>query len=187
MKRITNFLGRQFVLVTLCAGLSCVVVQAQGQKKPATQPVATQTVPPAPTTTQNTPQQTEQNRPRPLPSLVNPRVQAIVLDQFLPRIALTPEQTNKVRQLRVQHIRKMRTLLELERAQTKLYDDALFDPTVDQKEIEKRTSQLADARTDLLKAQAQFFLDLRQVLSTEQITKLRELMEEAQAMKKNAP
>lgn len=184
MKRITN--TQALLLSGLLTVLLCAVGQAQGarlqQKKIAT-PTSTAE---SPATT--APQETQPTRPNAVVTLANPRLQAIVLDQFLPRIALTPEQTTRIRQLRFQHIRKMRTLLDLERAQTRVYDEALFDPAVDAKEIEKRTTQLAEARADMLKAQAQFFLDLRQVLTPEQITKLRQLMEEERAAKqKNTP
>ncbi|HEX4947793.1 MAG TPA: Spy/CpxP family protein refolding chaperone [Blastocatellia bacterium] len=184
MKRIINFPNTILLLGSLFILAFCVSVQAQGARlnprKPVGQPVEN-----APTLTQDAPTQGPQNRPK--APVVNPRLQALVLDQFLPRISLTPEQTGKIRQLRLQHIRRMRALLDLERAHTKIYDEALFDPTVDQKEVEKRTTQLAEVRTDMLKAQAQFFLDLRQVLTVEQITKLRELMDEGRALRKNAP
>ena len=58
------------------------------------------------------------------------------------------------------------------------YDDALFDLTLDQKEIEKRMTQLAEVRTDMLTAQARFFIELRQFLTPEQFAKLRQLMED---------
>ncbi len=193
MKRITELPSGKLLLGGLIAALLLATVQAQGgrmnqqrQKKLAQQPAAASTESTTPSQTEST--QPPQNRPNSLPQLANPRVQAIVLDQFLPRIDLTPEQTGKVRQLRFQHIRKMRTMIELERAHTKAYDDALFDPTMDQKEIEKRTHQLAEIRTDMLNAQARFFIELRQILTPEQFAKLRQMMEEQRALRmKNMP
>ena len=193
MKRITELLSGKILMGGVLAALLLVTAQAQGgrlnqqrQKKLAQQQAAT----PAESTTQ---QQTEanqppQNRPKALPPIGNPRVQAIVLDQFLPRIDLSQQQNVQVRQLRFQHIRKMRTMLDLERVHTRAYDEALFDPTMDQKEIEKRTHQLAEIRTDLLNAQARFFIELRQILTPEQFAKLRQLMEEERALRmKNTP
>ena len=193
MKRITDLLSGKILMGGVLAALLLVTAQAQGgrlnqqrQKKLAQQQAAT----PAESTTQ---QQTEanqppQNRPKALPPIGNPRVQAIVLDQFLPRIDLSQQQNVQVRQLRFQHIRKMRTMLDLERVHTRAYDEALFDPTLDQKEIEKRTHQLAEIRTDLLNAQARFFIELRQILTPEQFAKLRQLMEEERALRmKNTP
>ena len=193
MKRITDLLSGKILMGGVLAALLLVTAQAQGgrlnqqrQKKLAQQQAAT----PAESTTQ---QQTEanqppQNRPKALPPIGNPRVQAIVLDQFLPRIDLSQQQNVQVRQLRFQHIRKMRTMLDLERVHTRAYDEALFDPTMDQKEIEKRTHQLAEIRTDLLNAQARFFIELRQILTPEQFAKLRQLMEEERALRmKNTP
>jgi Spy/CpxP family protein refolding chaperone len=193
MKRITELLRGKILMGGLLAALLLVTAQAQGarlnqqkQKKLAQQSAAT----PAESTTQ---QQTEanqppQNRPKALPPRGNPRVQAIVLDQFLPRIDLSQQQNVQVRQLRFQHIRKMRTMLDMERVHTRAYDEALFDPTLDQREIEKRTHQLAEIRTDLLNAQARFFIELRQILTPEQFAKLRQLMEEERALRmKNTP
>ncbi len=193
MKKITEQFSGKILRGGLIVALCCVTGLAQGarvnqqrQKKLAQQAAAasTETTPESQTGTTQPPQ----NRPNARPAITNPRVQAIVLDQFLPRIDLSPEQLGKARQLRFQHVRKMRTMMEMERAHTKAYDEALFDPLLDQKEIEKRTAQLAEIRTDLLSAQARFFIELRQILTPEQFTKLRQMMEEERALRmKNAP
>lgn len=140
-------------------------------------------------TVTNEPQATPPNRPlqQALPGMNNPRLQAIVLDRFLPRLELSNEQRTQIQATRFQHVRRLRTLLDLERAQTRAYDEALFDLSLDQKEIEKRMMQLAETRTDMLQAQARLFLDLRRILTPEQFTRLRELMEEERALRKNAP
>jgi Spy/CpxP family protein refolding chaperone len=141
----------------------------------------------APQTNETT---TPPNRPKPAQPNLQPgniRLQAIVLDRFLPRLDLTEDQRTKIQIMRLQHVRRMRTLMEMERVHTRAYDEALFDLTLDQKEIEKRTTQLADIRTDMLNAQAKMFLDLRRILTPEQFTKLRQLMEEERALKRNAP
>lgn len=193
MKRITELPSGKILLGGLIAALLLAAAQAQGawlnqqrQKKLAQQPATS----PAESTTQSQTESTQppQNRPKSRPQIANPRVQAIVLDQFLPRIDLSQQQNVQVRQLRFQHIRKMRTMLDMERVHTRAYDEALFDPTLDQKEIEKRTHQLAEIRTDLLNAQARFFIELRQILTPEQFAKLRQLMEEERALRmKNTP
>ncbi len=193
MKKITEQLSGKILRGGLIVALCGVTGLAQGarvnqqrQKKLAQQAAAasTETTPESQTGMTQPPQ----NRPNARPAITNPRVQAIVLDQFLPRIDLSPEQLGKARQLRLQHVRKMRTMMEMERAHTKAYDEALFDPLLDQKEIEKRTAQLAEIRTDLLNAQARFFIELRQILTPEQFTKLRQMMEEERALRmKNAP
>jgi Spy/CpxP family protein refolding chaperone len=132
---------------------------------------------------------TQPNRPlqQALPGMNNPRLQAIVLDRFLPRLDLSPEQRTQILNMRQQHVRRMRTLLDLERVQTRAYDEALFDLSLDQKEIEKRTTQLAETRSDMLNAQAKMFLELRRILTAEQFAKLRQIMEEERALRKNAP
>lgn len=117
----------------------------------------------------------------------NPRLNAIVLDRFLPRLDLSEEQRTQIMAIRLQHIRKLRTLIDMERVHSRAYDEALFDLSLDTKEIEKRTGQLAEIRTDMLNAQAKLFLDLRRLLTPEQFTKLRQLMEEERALKRNAP
>ena len=193
MKKITELPSAKLLFGGLLVVLLLATVHAQGgrmnqqrQKKLAQQQAASSTETTTPSQTE--PTQPPQNRPNALPQLANPRVQAIVLDKFLPRIDLTPEQIGTVRNLRVQHIRKMRTMIEMERIHTKAYDEALFDPTMDQKEIEKRTNQLAEIRTDMLNAQARFFIELRQTLTPEQFARLRQLMEEERALRmKNTP
>ncbi len=117
----------------------------------------------------------------------NPRLQAIVLDRFLPRLDLSDAQKTQIQSVRGQHVRRMRTLMELERAHAKAYDEALFDLSLDQPEIEKRTAQLAEIRTDMLKSQAKLFLELRRILTAEQINKLRQIMDEERALKRTAP
>jgi Spy/CpxP family protein refolding chaperone len=201
MKKITETTFRQVIGVSLLFAvfslLSPVVIQAQAGrlnqrqiKKQEKQALAStakeQEQPPA---TTNAPG-AQPNRPRPMQQALqggNPRLQAIVLDRFLPRLDLSEEQRKQIQIMRLQHVRRMRTLLEMERVHTRAYDEALFDLSLDQREIEKRTAQLAEARADLLNAQARLFLELRRTLTPEQFTRLRQLMEEERALKQNAP
>ena len=173
MKRISNVLCGSLVVALLLA-----TAHAQGLNKRKAQ---LPTGEPAEATTQ------QPNRPL-QPVLATPRLQVMVLDRFLPQIDLTPEQKGKIRAMRPQHIRRLQTLMAMERAHTKAYDDALFDPSLDQKEIEKRVTQLSEVRDDLLKAQSKFVIELRQILTTEQFTKLRQLMEDERERRlKNTP
>ena len=167
MKKINEFPVAKFMLCALVALLLLAEAKAQNQRK----------LPRLGQPQENT--QPKQDRPNaPTPGITNPRLQAIVLDRFLPQIDLSQEQQAKIKNLRFQHVRKMQNLLALERSHMKAYDDALFDLTLDQKEIEKRMTQLAEVRTDMLTAQARFFIELRQFLTPEQFAKLRQLMED---------
>ncbi len=159
--------------------------QIQKLENRASEPQAQEKVasPTNETTTQETRPKAQQQGLQP----ANPRLQAIVLDRFLPRLDLTDEQRKQIQTVRVQHIRKLRTLIDMERVHSRAYDEALFDLSLDTKEIEKRTAQLAEIRTDMLNAQAKLFLELRRLLTPEQFTKLRQLMEEERALKRNAP
>ena len=192
MKRISDFRAPHVLLCSIVALLLLATANAQnaGLNKRQAQKLG----PPQAreTTTEETtppPPQAQPNRPNPRqPMVVNPRLQVMVLDRFLPQIDLTPEQKVKLRDMRGQHIRRLQTLMAMERAHTKAYDEALFDPTMDQKEIEKRVAQLSEVRDDLLKAQSKFVIELRQILTTEQFTKLRQLMEEERERRlKNTP
>ncbi|MFN7928027.1 MAG: hypothetical protein U0Y68_08780 [Blastocatellia bacterium] len=172
MKRISNVLLLCGVVALLLATANAQGLNKRKALPPAGEPAETAAPPP--------------NRPQ--PPLVNPRLQVMVLDRFLPQIDLTPEQKGKIREMRAIHIRRLQTLMAIERAHTKAYDEALFDPTMDQKEIEKRVAQLSEVRDDLLKAQSKFVIELRQILTTEQFTKLRQLMEEERERRqKNTP
>jgi LAS superfamily LD-carboxypeptidase LdcB len=180
MKKISNLPVVKLLLLALITALLLTTVNAQAvrlnkrklQKLEQQQPEEKSLAP-------SNPKAPQQNRPQTInPSVANPRLQAIVLDRFLPQIDLSQEQMVKIRTLRAQHVRRMQTFIAMERVHTKAYDEALFDPDLDQKEIEKRTAQLAEVRADLLNAQARFFIELRQVLTPEQFAKLRQLMEE---------
>ncbi|MBL8206857.1 MAG: hypothetical protein JNM09_21675 [Blastocatellia bacterium] len=201
MKRISEVTFIQIVVSAVLIVVACLLIddiaQAQAgrfnqrqirklEKQAGTMPDQSQEKP-APTPNEPV---TQPNRLKALQQGLqpaNPRLQAIVLDRFLPRLDLTEEQRTQVQNARSQHIRRLRTLVELERAHTKAYDEALFDLSLDAKEIEKRAAQLAEVRTDMLNAQARLFLDLRRLLTPEQFTKLRQLMEEERALKRNAP
>lgn len=200
MKRITKarfvyIVGAGFLVATMLL-LNADLAQAQTglltQKQ--ARKLEKQAVAPTNQTQETTPPATNEpatqpNRPlqQALSGMNNPRLQAIVLDRFLPRLELSTEQQRQIQTMRLQHVRRMRMLLELERAQTRAYDEALFDLSLEQKEIEKRMSQLAETRTDMLSAQAKLFLELRRILTPEQFAKLRQLMEEERALRKNAP
>ncbi len=200
MKRITKagfvyFVGAS-VLVTAMLLLNAKLTQAQAgrltqkqARKLEKQAVATTDQAQEKTTPATNEPATQPNRPlqQALSGMNNPRLQAIVLDRFLPRLELSTEQQRQIQVMRLQHVRRMRLLLDLERAQTRAYDEALFDLSLDQKEIEKRMTQLAETRTDMLQAQAKMFLELRRILTPEQFAKLRQLMEEERALRKNAP
>jgi Spy/CpxP family protein refolding chaperone len=193
MKKITKQLARCLVFAGLFA--SCIFLpsaQAQigglkarqirkAERQIANAPEQSQDKAPTPIN-EATPQV---NRPQNLQP-ANPRLQAVVLDRFLPRLDLTEEQRKQIQIARVQHIRRLRTLFDLERAHSRAYDEALFDLSLDTREIEKRTAQLAEVRTDMLNTQAKLFLELRRLLTPEQFTKLRQLMEEERALKRNA-
>ncbi len=161
--------------------------QLQKLEQQAVEPTAQSQDKTAPTTAEPT---TQQNRPKTMQQALqpaNPRLQAVVLDRFLPRLDLSDEQRKQIQIARLQHIRRLRTLFDLERVHSRAYDEALFDLSLDPKEIEKRTAQLAEVRTDMLNTQAKLFLELRRLLTPEQFTKLRQLMEEERALKRNAP
>lgn len=199
MKKITSVFSRILfgLLTAALLLLSTSPVQAQSrrliqkqvkklEKQTATPATKSQTPEPvSPTPIQS---ETQQNRPN-IAGLqpANPRLQAVVLDRFLPRLDLTDEQRKQIQLTRLQHIRRLRTLLDIERAHTRAYDEALFDLSIDTKEVEKRAAQLAEVRTDMLNAQAKFFLELRKLLTPEQFTKLRQLMDEERAFKRAAP
>ncbi len=114
---------------------------------------------------------------------VPPRLQALVLDRFLDRLELASEQKTRLREVRMLHVRQARSLLELERAQTKVYDDALYSNEFDAKLIEKRATDLAETRGEIIKTQARLFIEVRKILTPEQFAKLRQLVEEERMMR----
>lgn len=206
MRKITNLFAPRIVFIGFFAAvfflLNGASVQAQAGRLKARQtgklgkqiaePTSTAQERSAPTNSAptNTEPPPQENRPKVMQQALqpaNPRLNAIVLDRFLPRLDLSEEQRTQILTVRLQHIRKLRTLIDMERVHSRAYDEALFDLSLDTKEIEKRTAQLAEIRTDMLNAQAKLFLDLRRLLTPEQFTKLRQMMEEERALKRNAP
>lgn len=201
MRKRTNLFAPRIVFIGFFAAvfflLNGASVQAQAGRLKARQTgkLGKQIAEPTSTTQErsapaNNEPAAQANRPKVMQQALqpaNPRLNAIVLDRFLPRLDLSEEQRTQILAVRLQHIRKLRTLIEMERVHSRAYDEALFDLSLDTKEIEKRTAQLAEIRTDMLNAQAKLFLDLRRLLTSEQFTKLRQMMEEERALKRNAP
>ena len=131
--------------------------------------------------------QPETNLPNRLNAKANqpalPRLQALVLDRFLDRLELIPEQKMKLREVRMLHLRQIRSLLDLERAQAKVYDDVLYSNEFEAKLIEKRAADLAETRGEIIKTQARLFIEVRKILTPEQFSKLRQLVEEERVMR----
>lgn len=133
---------------------------------------------------QTPPENNVVSRPNAKPNqTVPPRLQALVLDRFLDKLELVPDQKIKLREVRMLHLRQIRSLLELERAQAKVYDDVLYSNEFEAKQIEKRAADLAETRGEIIKTQARLFIEVRKILTPEQFAKLRQLVEEERMMR----
>ena len=59
-----------------------------------------------------------------------------------------------------------------------MLDASIFGENFDRAEVEKKAKELANADADIVRAQWQMMIDIRQELSAEQTKKLRQILEE---------
>jgi Spy/CpxP family protein refolding chaperone len=122
-----------------------------------------------------TPPAKNQNPPQ--PGLLG-RPQSAAMERAMRELDLTPEQVGKIRKIRLEFATKYRDLQRLRRAYTDVLDAAIFSENFDRAEVEKKAKELANADADIVRAQWQMMIDIRQELSAEQAKKLRQILEE---------
>ena len=124
------------------------------------------------------PQAKNQNPPQ--PGLLG-RPQSAAMERAMRELDLTPEQVGKIRKIRLQFATKNRDLQRLRRAYADVLDAAIFSENFERAEVEKKAKELANADADIVRAQWQMMIDIRQELSAEQAKKLRQILEEEKA------
>ena len=120
------------------------------------------------------------NQNPPQPGLLG-RPQSAAMERAMRELDLTPEQIGKIRKIRLQFASKYRDLQRLRRAYADVLDAAIFSENFERAEVERKAKELANADADIVRAQWQMMIDIRQELSAEQTKKLRQILEEEKA------
>lgn len=101
------------------------------------------------------------------------------------RLNLTPDQVRQIRQIRVQNREQMQQARRrLDEAQRAL-DEAIYADTVDDALVEARASEFAQAQAATVRMRARTELNIRRVLTLEQLNILRELRRQARLERRN--
>ncbi len=117
------------------------------------------------------------NQNPPQPGLLG-RPQSAAMERAMRELDLTPEQVGKIRKIRQQNALKIRDLNRLRRSYADVLDAALFSDNFDRADVEKKARELGAADANIVQAQWQMMIDIRQELSAEQAKKLRQILEE---------
>lgn len=132
------------------------------QKAPANRAATPQ---PSPTNRPGTQNQNAPARPRSLLDLLN----------------LTPEQRQQIREIRRRNNRNGQLVATRLRQAQRALDEAIYADQLDEHEIEARIQELADAQAAVTRHRARVELEIRRVLTLEQLRLFRQLREQERA------
>ena len=105
------------------------------------------------------------------------RVTANVLTR---RLNLTPEQRERLREIRAQSEEEARELTRRVRLARRALDEAIYSDAVEESLVEQRSRELADAQAALVRLRATTELKVRRLLTPGQLQTFRELRMQAQ-------
>jgi Spy/CpxP family protein refolding chaperone len=94
------------------------------------------------------------------------------------RLDLSDEQRAKLRELARHYGNRLPALNQLQMAQNLALEEAIYSPDFDPQVVEQKVNELAATQTERLKLQTRIMLELRQILTPEQVLKFREYLEE---------
>jgi Spy/CpxP family protein refolding chaperone len=95
------------------------------------------------------------------------------------RLNLTPEQQQRLREIRVQGEPETRELTRRVRLARRALDEAIYSDAVEESLVEQRTREMAAAQSALMRLRATTELKVRRVLTVEQLQTFRELRRQA--------
>lgn len=107
-----------------------------------------------------------------IPGIARP----IAFVRVLRQLDLTPEQQEKMIVLGRRTGNQIPVLTRLRRAQNDALDEAIYSSNFDLKVVEQRAADLAATQAELTKLQARVMAEIRQILTSEQAIKFRELL-----------
>jgi len=96
------------------------------------------------------------------------------------RLSLTPEQRQRLGEIRRQSEPRARELTRRARLARRALDEAIYADAVDEALVEQRSRELAAAQAELIRLRAANELSVRRALTPEQLKAFRELRREAQ-------
>jgi Spy/CpxP family protein refolding chaperone len=99
---------------------------------------------------------------------------------LMKRLNLTPEQRERLREIRRQREAEARELTRRVRQARRALDEAIYADTVDEALVEQRTRALSEAQAAALRLRAATELKVRGVLTPEQLRAFRQLRRQAQ-------
>ncbi|HJQ33445.1 MAG TPA: Spy/CpxP family protein refolding chaperone [Pyrinomonadaceae bacterium] len=99
---------------------------------------------------------------------------------LMKRLNLTPEQRERLREIRRQRETEARELTRRVRLARRALDEAIYADTVDEALVEQRTRALSEAQAAALRLRASTELQVRSVLTPEQLRTFRQLRRQAQ-------
>jgi len=99
---------------------------------------------------------------------------------LMKRLNLTPEQRERLREIRRQREAEARELTRGVRLARRALDEAIYADTVDEALVEQRTRALSEAQAAALRLRASTELQVRGVLTPEQLRAFRQLRRQAQ-------
>jgi Spy/CpxP family protein refolding chaperone len=121
--------------------------------------------------------------PRPMPGdeLIPPGVgikQRLALRRVFTQLSLSPEQYQKLKQLRQEVGGRLIVLSRLWKAQSDALEEALLGTDYDPKIIEKKVSELTETEAERTRLQYRILSHIRETLTPEQAAKFREMLRE---------
>jgi Spy/CpxP family protein refolding chaperone len=130
--------------------------------------------------------------PSPMPGdeLIPPGVgikQRLALRRVFTQLSLSPEQYQKLKQLRQEVGGRLIVLSRLWKAQSDSLEEALLGTDYDPKIIEKKVSELTETEAERTRLQYRILSHIRETLTPEQAAKFREMMREETQRSFNQP
>jgi Spy/CpxP family protein refolding chaperone len=100
----------------------------------------------------------------------------VALIRVFRQLDLTDEQREKMRELSRRVGNQIPVLNRLRRAQSDALDEAIYSANFDPKVVELRAADLAATQAEITKLQARVMTEIRQILTSQQATRFRELL-----------
>lgn len=105
--------------------------------------------------------------------------------RLLQELGLTQEQIRRIRQINIENRNKIRGANFRLREANRNLDAAIYSDVADQTLIETRLREFQDAQAEVARIRALTELEIRKVLTPEQLVKFRELRQKFQQMREN--
>lgn len=104
--------------------------------------------------------------------------QRLVLRRVFTQLSLSPEQTQKLKQLRQEIGNRVIVLSRLWKAQSDALEEALLGTDYDPKIVEKKVHELTETEAERTKLQYRILSRIREILTPDQAAKFRDMMRE---------